>query len=156
MTERRLERLVLDTPGDDQLPMGWAIVELLGHRRLAGYLSTAVVAGSGFLEIATPSEGDSFVVTLVPPASVYAITPASEETARSAAAAGGFRPEPVSPFEVAPREPRDVDLVAWLQHDKRLERALEKVRQKPGWIPTDDAATAHALVLELPFVDLPY
>ena len=137
-------------------PIGWAIVELLGHRRLAGYVSAEDFAGSGFLRIATPAEGDTYTVTLVPPASVYAMTPATEETARAAAASGGFRPEPVSPFSVAPRAPGDMEIVTWLEGGQRLERALRQLRERGGWVPTDDSANAAAIAALLPYVDLPF
>lgn len=34
---------------------GWTIVELLGHRRLAGMVTEATIAGAGFLRIDMPS-----------------------------------------------------------------------------------------------------
>lgn len=34
----------------------WVVLELLGHRRLAGYLSEQQVAGAGFLRLDVPSD----------------------------------------------------------------------------------------------------
>jgi len=62
---------------------GWAILELMGCRRLIGYLTEQEIAGRAFLRIDVLTE---------PPATqfygaeaVYCITPATEETARAAA-----------------------------------------------------------------------
>lgn len=43
---------------DDKKPPfeGWAILELMGHRRLGGYVSEATVAGAGFLRIDVPGD----------------------------------------------------------------------------------------------------
>jgi hypothetical protein len=44
--------------GDDSKPPfeGWAFLELMGHRRLGGYVSEATVAGAGFLRIDVPGD----------------------------------------------------------------------------------------------------
>jgi hypothetical protein len=77
----------------------WAVVELLGHRRLAGRVTEQTIAGSGFLRIDIPGEGDVFQQThLVNPSSIYAITRVSEETARVAALASV--PEPISVWQL--------------------------------------------------------
>jgi hypothetical protein len=83
----------------------WAIVELMGHRRLAGYLSEIEIAGKGFLRLDVPGEVEA--TQLYNPAAVYAITPTSEETARQVAALS--RPAPVSRWELpaAPPEPAE-------------------------------------------------
>lgn len=77
---------------------GWVILELLGHRRLAGYLSEEEIAGASFLRIDVPSEPP--VTQYYAPGSVYAITPTTEEIAR--AAAQSHRPAPVQRWELAP------------------------------------------------------
>jgi hypothetical protein len=62
---------------------GWVILELMGHRRLVGFISEQKIAGRAFLRIDIPAE---------PPATqfygaeaVYCITPTTEEMAREAA-----------------------------------------------------------------------
>jgi hypothetical protein len=35
---------------------GWAVLELMGHRRLAGHLSEQQIGGSSFLRIDVPTE----------------------------------------------------------------------------------------------------
>ncbi len=74
----------------------WAIVELMGHRRLAGYLREVEIAGRGFLRLDIP--GEATATQLYNPASVYAITPTSEETARRVAALS--QPAPVQQWEL--------------------------------------------------------
>jgi hypothetical protein len=38
---------------------GWAIIELMGHRRLAGWLSEEEVAGAAFLRIDVPEHASA-------------------------------------------------------------------------------------------------
>lgn len=78
----------------------WAIVELMGHRRLAGFLSEVEVAGKGFLRLDIPTGDDTSATQLYNPASVYAITPTSEETARRVAELS--QPAPVQRWELPP------------------------------------------------------
>lgn len=83
---------------------GWAILELMGHRRLGGYVSEATVAGAGFLRIDVPGDDggadpDSMVATqFYSPSSVYCLTPVTEEMARAVAARN--RPQPVQRWEL--------------------------------------------------------
>jgi hypothetical protein len=71
---------------------GWAVLELMGHRRLAGKLSEQNVGGAPFIRIDVPSEPP--VTQLYAPGAVYAITPCTEEVARAVASA--IRTDPVS------------------------------------------------------------
>lgn len=73
---------------DNQSFVGWAILELMGHRRLAGWLSEQQVAGAAFVRLDVPTadgnDGDAgpFDATqLYAPSAVYCITPTNEETA---------------------------------------------------------------------------
>ena len=87
---------------------GWVILELMGHRRLTGYLTEQEIAGRPFLRIDVPAD---------PPATqfygaeaVYCITPTTEEMARAAAKLG--RVAPIQRWELpAPGPaPQDDDL----------------------------------------------
>ena len=81
----------------------WAIVELMGHRRLAGWLTEQEIAGKGFLRLDIPGEPTNTIpaaTQLYNPASVYAITPTTEAMARAVAARN--RPEPVQRWELPP------------------------------------------------------
>jgi hypothetical protein len=76
---------------------GYAILELLGHRRLAGWLSEQEIAGHGFIRLDTSTEGGSLVTSFHAPASVYAITPCTEEIAREIARSA---PKPVERWDL--------------------------------------------------------
>ncbi len=79
----------------------WVILELMGHRRLAGYLTEQEIGGQNFLRIEIP--GKLPVTQFYSAQAVYAITPTTEEIAKTLAEKN--RPTPVSPWElVAPPE----------------------------------------------------
>lgn len=74
----------------------WAIVELLGHKRLAGFVTEQAIAGASLVRIdvpATPADvrwSQEYPATqaytkLVGVGSIYAITPCDEAVARAAA-----------------------------------------------------------------------
>lgn len=73
---------------------GWVILELMGHRRLAGYLCEQEVAGAKFLRLDIPDQATQ----LYSPSAVYCITPTSEETARQVATLS--KPAPVQRWEL--------------------------------------------------------
>ena len=86
---------------EDQTPAfeGWAVLELMGHRRLGGWLSEAVVAGSAFVRIDVPGPGEDPIATqFYAPSAVYCITPTTEATAHAVARLS--RPEPVTRWEL--------------------------------------------------------
>lgn len=56
----------------------WVILELLGHRRLAGFLSERQIAGHPFLQLMIPSEDGPVSTQWYSPSSVYAITPTDD------------------------------------------------------------------------------
>lgn len=62
----------------------WAICEILGHRRLVGLVSECELAGAGFFRIDVMDPEGGFKATMyVPPASVYCLTPTTEEEVRA-------------------------------------------------------------------------
>lgn len=83
---------------------GWCVLELMGHRKLGGYVKEQEIAGHGFLRIDIPGdEGQPMATQFYSPASVYAITPTTEEIARVVATR--YQPEPVTRWELpAPRK----------------------------------------------------
>ena len=90
---------------DSEKYEGWVILELMGHRRLTGYLAEQEIAGRAFLRIDVPTE---------PPATqfygaeaVYCITPTTEELARAAAKLG--RVAPIQRWELPAAETREDD-----------------------------------------------
>ena len=90
----------------------WVILELLGHRRLAGYLTEQQIAGTLFLRLEIPGAGGQPDITqLYSPGSVYAITPTTDDIARRVASRSW--PAPVQRWELPPapgERPEDVDL----------------------------------------------
>lgn len=78
----------------------WCILELFGHRRLAGLVREVQVAGAGFLRLDVYEFGleQPTATQFYSPSSVYAITPTSEELARRFAAQ--HLPRPVERWEL--------------------------------------------------------
>lgn len=69
----------------------WAIVEIFGHQRIAGYLTEQVFGGQGFIRVDVPaiegngSAGIQAHTKFYGPGAVYAINPVDEAIARLAA-----------------------------------------------------------------------
>lgn len=70
---------------------GWAVVELMGHVRFAGHVEETTLAGAGVLKVDVPDAVDDAgrshpaFTQFVSPASLYRLTPVTEEIARSVA-----------------------------------------------------------------------
>lgn len=78
----------------------WCVLELMGRRKLAGFVREVTLAGAGLLRIDV-YEGDADTAALTqfyPPASLYALTPVTEEIARRFAKA--HTQPPVSRYEL--------------------------------------------------------
>ncbi|MCG8417610.1 MAG: acetyltransferase [Proteobacteria bacterium] len=71
----------VDTPEYE----GWAIVELLGHRRRAGEIRECTIAGKPMLAITIPRKGKDPITQYYSGEAVYGITPCTEETATAVA-----------------------------------------------------------------------
>ncbi len=81
---------------------GWAILELMGHRRMAGLVGEAKVGGATVLRIDVPGEGDELAGTqFYNPSALYCLTPTTEDVARILARRWGPS-TPVQPWELAP------------------------------------------------------
>lgn len=85
----------------------WGIVEILGHKQLAGRITEETIAGAAFIRIDVPATTrDDLAIAaytkFVGPSSVYAISPASEEIARAAAQEIGRWSSPL-PVEIPRR-----------------------------------------------------
>lgn len=87
---------------------GWAIVELMGHRRLAGYVADVEAFGGRMLrldvprdvgldtEVGVPGEDDIAATQLYGVSAIYCVTPTTERIAR----ANATMPRPVQPWEL--------------------------------------------------------
>lgn len=74
----------------------WAVVEMLGHRKIAGRVTERPVAGTTLLQIDVPeTAGHPAFTRLIGGGAIYAITPCSEEVARAAAEQCYAEPLPV-------------------------------------------------------------
>src|SRR5580698_3448672 len=84
----------------------WALLELMGHRRLAGKVTAVQIAGASFLRIDVPGGGGADIATqYYAPGAVYAITPVTEDVARRFAI--DHAPAPITRWELAEIEPTD-------------------------------------------------
>lgn len=84
----------------------WAILELMGHRRLAGLVREQTIGSASFIRIDVfPGEVDEAVATqFYNPAAIYCMTPTTEVMARKTALRD--QPHPVSRWELPPPEER--------------------------------------------------
>lgn len=78
----------------------WAVLEIMGHKRFAGFVTEVVVAGRGFVRIDVPAVPASSsrpaiaaYAKMFGTQALYGITPVDEPTAR--AMAGAVREQPV-------------------------------------------------------------
>lgn len=88
----------------------WAILELMGHVKLAGYVTEEELFGTkvGRIDIPGDENGEGAVTQYFGGQSIYRLTPVTEETAR--AFAEGHRPRPVQRWELpAPEKSPFVD-----------------------------------------------
>jgi hypothetical protein len=113
----------------------WCLLELMGHRKLAGKVTSVEVAGKGFLRLdvyGRPTPGEKPLLTqFVSPSSVYAMTPVTEITARRYAI--NHTPQPVTRWELPELEAGDdAAEIEIVEHcsvcDDRLEGDVEKDR----------------------------
>lgn len=95
----------------------WAIVELMGHRRLAGEVSQSTMFGVPLLRIDIPAVGDLPANTQMYGASaVYCVSIVDEAVAR--AAAQSLQASPIAAF--------NMDMISMAEHRDLLHRALSR------------------------------
>lgn len=82
---------------------GWSVLELLGHRRVAGYVTEQTIAGAALLRVDIPLPDGATLTQFYAPASLYAMTPVSEEAAHLVAAHSP--PQVLHSWELPRREP---------------------------------------------------
>jgi len=71
----------------------WAIVELMGHSVIAGYVTEQSIAGSAMLRVDVPKVDNHEPFTkFFGGSAIYGITPTTEELAKSAAKRLAVRP----------------------------------------------------------------
>lgn len=79
---------------------GWAVVELMGHRRIAGHVSEAAQYGTAMIRIDVPGPDDTTITQFYGGNSIYCLSPVTEDVARAVARRN--QPAPVSPYEILP------------------------------------------------------
>lgn len=84
-------------------PEEWAIVEIMGHRRLAGRIQQVSRFGADMLRIDRPMQDGTFVTEFYGGSSLYAVRPTTEELARAAEQSWND-PRPIAPLNYRPRE----------------------------------------------------
>jgi hypothetical protein len=82
---------------------GWVILELMGHRRLGGYVSEASIGGATCIRIDVPGDNGTQATQFYAPSALYCLTPTTEETARRVAKMS--QPEPVKAWELPQLNP---------------------------------------------------
>lgn len=110
---------------------GWAIVELMGHRRLGGYVQEASMYGATMLRIDVPAPPDGATkdaTQFYGGSAIFSVTPTSEETARRVAAIG--QPAPVQHWELPQLPARHVE--AERDDDSDLDGDREDDDEEPG------------------------
>ena len=79
---------------------GWAFLELMGHRKLAGFVREQNFAGAGLIRIDVPGDDGNIATQFYSPSALYCLTPTTEDMARRFAK--NVRPEPVTRWELPP------------------------------------------------------
>lgn len=129
---------------DQQKFETWAVVEVMGHSRYAGYCVEQAIGGASFLRVDIPAMGDKPAFTkILGTGSIFAITPCDEAFARAMAAS--FRATPFNVYEMPQlphREKRDVsdtDLEAEIEAD--IESEMDEAEM-------DDSELADAMGID--------
>ncbi len=125
----------------------WGIVEVFGHQVVAGFVSEVELAGTKFLRVEVPEiERESWDTIesydawskLLGGASVFSVTPCSEELARSRAARGGVT-NPAGPTQIRPKREKVLALTGAVSEydakegeDEPLDDTSEEIERAYG------------------------
>lgn len=89
-----------ETPNTTQEPFStWAILELLGHRKLVGLVTEVELAGTKMLRIDVTTRDGKQATQFYSTSAVYCLTPTTEATAKAYVCNSVA---PVSPYELLP------------------------------------------------------
>ncbi|WKZ15528.1 MAG: hypothetical protein QY317_16665 [Candidatus Jettenia caeni] len=77
----------------------WVVLELMGHRKLAGMVKEQTIGAASFIRIDIPNKDGDFIATqFYNPSAVYCMTPTTREIAIQFA--NSHKPAPVSRWEL--------------------------------------------------------
>lgn len=77
----------------------WAIIEIMGHQKYAGYVTEQSIGGSAMVRVDVPGTADNGAFSkLFGVSSIYCITPVTEEVAR--AMAGKYDKRPLAVYDL--------------------------------------------------------
>ena len=110
---------------------GYAIVELMGHNTIAGYISEVTIAGAAMLRVDVPAVGEQAGFTkFVGASAIYGITPTTQEIAERAAER--LHVKPVSLYLVQPpARPALVDSLAGEEREDSEEYEMDEEADNP-------------------------
>lgn len=78
----------------------WALVEIMGHQRIAGLVSEVSVAGKGFIRVDVPNQNGEIIFTrFYSPDAIYCVSPTDKQIAIGLAVKCASRP--VSIYDLA-------------------------------------------------------
>lgn len=80
------EGAVSEPAAEESAQVGWAIVELMGHRQVAGFVTEVSKFGAALMRIDVPGPDGTIVTQFYGGPAIYCITPTDEATARKAIA----------------------------------------------------------------------
>ncbi len=107
---------------------GWAILELMGHVRLAGRITEESHFGVALGRIDIPTAaGDGYTTQYFGGASIYRLTPTTEEIARSVAAHS--QPRPVQSWELPRPQALEAEQADRDEDEQLLNDELEDERR---------------------------
>ncbi len=105
---------------NDEKQGKWAVIELMGHNVIAGYVTEESGFGTALMRVDVPATSIYGAYTkLIGTGSIYAVTFVSEEVARTVAESRKQNPVQV----YAP------ELVSAAEHNAIVERMQERIRQ---------------------------
>lgn len=94
----------------------WAIVELMGHQKIAGYVTEMVMGGSSMLRVDVPETDSQPAFTRIfNPSALYAINPVTEDVALQMARS--LKAQPVISY--------DMQVMIQKTVQKKLNEAIE-------------------------------
>ncbi len=78
---------------DETTKSFWAIISLMGHKKIAGFVEEDTLAGHGVLKVTVPQTStDAPFTTYIEPKALYTMDPVTESIARAHAEINKYRP----------------------------------------------------------------